>query len=673
MPLGDYLAGLGWFGLNLGTAAVATLLVTRRRLRGLTGEVLVLAVFLVALAVLFAIHVVPLALGVLAPGAPAVTGAVLCLALWRLLPAGRPAIEGPPVGPPSGRLAWAVAATAAAIALGALLAYTAAVALVPFTQVDVVNFHLPQLARWIQRGSLWHVDQFLAYQGQGNYPNTGDVVHLATVLPWREEFAVRYVALPFLLATGLGVYALARELRAPAASALTWAAVAVTIPSVATSNVDFELTDGIMYATFAAGVLFLTRHVRTRARVDLVLGGVGLGLSFGVKWYAVSAVVVVVAVWTGGLLLARRPWRPVLAGAARVTGLVVAFGGVWLVRNWVESGNPFFPVAVRVAGVTVFDAHYDLYRHLAGLRLLDYADQPSVLRHYAWPAFNRTLGLAWLLLVAGCLAALLSGLDRGRRLDRRVVGVVVCAALLALVYVATPYSALGGQGIPSQIGANTRYVVPALLLAAAVTAWLAGRLGRAAIVVDLLGLAAVADGLRRGFAPVEARHWLAGALAAAVVIAAWRAVGRRPASWALAGAGAAVLVGLAAGGYAAQRRFVAHRYRSPEPPLAWTSQPRHLRVGLAGLWDVNGLSPVYPSFGPRLHNRVDYVGPVREGMLVQYRTPGPFVAALRRGRYDLVVVGRAQDPVRTGVESWPPRAGYRLAAASPRLLLFEAK
>jgi hypothetical protein len=676
VPLGDYLAGVAWLGLSLGTVAVATALVARRRLAGLTGEVRLLAVFLVAIAALVGIHLLPLLLGVLTRATPVAAGALLCVALWRLLPVAPPSrLGGAPPGPPGSRPAWVVAALAAGAAAVGLLAYTAAVALVPFVQVDVVNFHLPGVARWIQSGSLWHADQFLAYQAQAYYPNTGDLVHLAAVLPWHQEFAVRYIALPFVAATGVGVYALARELRAPAPTAVIFAAVAVTLPTVLVSNVDFELTDAIMYATFVAGALFLARHVRTRAGIDLALAGIGLGLSFGVKWYAVSSVAVVVAVWAAGLLVARRGWRPVLGDVARLVGLVAAFGGIWLVRNWVEAGNPVFPVPVRVLGVTVFDAPYDLYRHLAGFTLLDYVDRPTILRVHAWPAFNRTLGLGWLVAVGGCLVAVGAALGRRRRLDGRVAAAIGAAALLAVAYVATPYSALGGRDVPAQIAANTRYAIPALLLALAVTAGTAGRLGRLAIAVDLLGLAAVADGVRRGFAPVEAKHWLAGALVGALGAAAfvaWRHARPLPRpGW--GAAAAAAILGLAAGGYAAQRRFVEHRYRAVEAPLAWTGQAAHRRVALAGLWDVDGLSPVYPAFGPRLGNRVEYVGPVRRGMLMQYRAPAPFVAALGRGRYDLVVVGRAREPVATGVERWPLLAGYRQVAASPRLLLFQAR
>jgi hypothetical protein len=360
----------------------------------------------------------------------------------------------------------------------------------------------------------------------------------------------------------------------------------------------------------------------------------------------------------------------VLADAGKVVAVVALAGGVWVVRNWVESGNPVFPQRVHVFGVTIFDAPFDFYRYYAGHSLLDFLDQPSMLRRFVWPDFNRTWSFGWWLLVAGCLIALARAV-RPRHRDARVVAVVVAAIVLAVVYLATPYTALGVRLNVFNVAANTRYAVPALLLATGATAWTAGRLGRAGLVVDVLALAAVADCVRRGYGPVGAKHWIVAAVVVGVVAAGWVAWRRlRPRAWALAGAAATLLVGAAAAGYGAQRRFIEHRYPGIEPPLAFINDQHHHRVGLAGLWTGDGLAPPYPSFGPRLRNRVDFVGPFRRGRLAQYPTPGPFVAALRRGRYDLVLVGLARGPGLTDAVLWPPRAGYREVARSPRLVLF---
>jgi hypothetical protein len=687
MPLDDYLVGLAWFALSSATVVAATALVVRRRLGHLSGEPRALAIFLIAVGVLALEHLVPLALGVLTRATPSLTGLLLCLALLRLPRREARTPAGPPPAPPSPLSHSVLAALGIGAAATAIVAYAGAVAVQPFTHIDVVNFHLPNLARWIQSRSVWQIDQFLPYQAQGNYPNTGDLIQLAAALPWHNDFAVRWVGLPFVVMTAVAVYALARELGAPTASAALFGAVAVTIPSVAVGTIDFELPDTIMYATFVSGVVFLLRYVRTRDPGDLLLAGLGLGLAFGVKWYAVTSVAVVVAVWGVGMLLARRPRRRVLADGALLGGVILACGGFWLVRNLVESGNPVFPQRIAPLGISIFDAPYDRYRELAGFSLAEYLGEPAVWRRRVLPAFHATLGAAWIVGALGLVAAVVAAAVRrsgARDRDWRVLGTAVTAVLLAAVYVATPYSALGAEGDPSGVQANTRYVVPAVLLGLGLAAWLAGRLGRAGIVVPFAGVVAVADGIRRDFEPVEARHvLLAGAALGAAAAAgwAWVALRRRP-GWrhpprvALGAAGCALALGIVTpAGYALERRFNDHRYRVVEAPLAWARDGGERRIGLAGLWDVNGLSPVLPAFGPRLGNRVEFVGRFRREMLHEHQRADPFVEDLRRGRYDLLVVGRALLPgtPRGDLEGWARAAGYDEVARTHRLVLFRRR
>jgi hypothetical protein len=112
-----------------------------------------------------------------------------------------------------------------------------------------------------------------------------------------------------------------------------------------------------------------------------------------------------------------------------------------------------------------------------------------------------------------------------------------------------------------------------------------------------------------------------------------------------------------------------------EAPLAFAPDGRERRIGLAGLWDVNGLSPVLPAFGPRLRNRVEFVGPFRREMLHEHERAGAFVEELRRGRYDLLVMGRAVLPgtPRRDLEAWARAAGYDEVARTHRLVLMRRR
>ena len=93
-------------------------------------------------------------------------------------------------------------------------------------------------------------------------------------------------------------------------------------------------------------------------------------------------------------------------------------------------------------------------------------------------------------------------------------------------------------------------------------------------------------------------------------------------------------------------------------------------VGLAGLWDDAGISPVLPAFGPRYANRVSYVGRDDDDVLRRYTAEPEFAAALERGGYDLLVIGRGR-PEAPGVPElgWARAAGYEPVAESDRLVL----
>ena len=472
--------------------------------------------------VLVGVHLVPLGLGVL--GRPSVVAtAAAAAALSLLVPAGAAAPAAAEEASGGDRPAsWALAAVAVAavcvVELGFVLRHVAETP----QGIDALTFHVPGVARWIQLGSMWQIDQFVPLLAHGDYPNNGDVVLLSAVLPFHDDFLLRLVFVPFLALTGVAVYALAQELRAPAAAAALFAAVAVALPNVSVDATVNTLPDTVFFLSFVGGVLFLLRHQRTGRTSELVLAGISLGLGFGTKWFGVSSVVATLVVWAGATLLAGRRVATVARQGAALIGLVAATGGIWLVRNLLESGNPIFPQKVAVLGWTIFDAPPDVLREAGGFTIAHYIGRPGVWRSYLIPAFEHSLGLPGAVLAVGFLlgAGLAAwGLRRRSAGAGRALAVVVAAAVLAGVYAITPFTAFGPSGRPFLAFANVRYGVAALLLAAGLAAWSAARLGWARLALELAGVVAVFEGLDRGlglaFGTEELVIALAGGAAAA--------------------------------------------------------------------------------------------------------------------------------------------------------------
>ena len=261
--------------------------------------------------------------------------------------------------------------------------------------------------------------------------------------------------------------------------------------------------------------------------------------------------------------------------------------------------------------------------------------------------------------------------------DPRVLVLAATAAGLGLLYTVTPATALGLRGDPSLAHANTRYAVPALLIALPIAAWVAGRLPRVAGLLFEAALAAAAlTGAYRGYEVAGLRDIaLAAAGLAALAAAAWllwRLRARRAVL--AAGAVAAALAGLAAA-HRIEGAINDGRYRGIDRAVdtLLRAAPGDQHIGLAADWSVGGLSPVWPAFGTRIGNDVEYVGEFVDGFLTPYRSQARFQEALRHGAFDLLVVGRGfYPPQDTPEQRWAMNAGWRTIGLSPRLRVLAA-
>lgn len=643
----DYLEGAAFALVTLGACGFAGWLTVARRLPWLHGILHGLAVFLAVTGLVVGVHLLPGAFGVLSREM-VLTEALLVAFAARHLPA-RPAVPRPrDEREPLDMLAW-MGLTIAAVGALALVIQRSTQAV---DSVDALSTHLPAVARWIQEGTFWQLVQYAPDLSNATYPHNGAMLMLAAVLPWESTFLVRYVDVPFLVAAAAGVYAFARELRAPTGPAALAAAAFTCMAAVNEPALRQAQMDPPMLAWFAIGAVFLLRSARGAPLAETVLAGAGLGLAFGTKWYAVVYVPLLVLVW----LVARRgAWRE----AAVLIGTTTLTGGFWLVRNWVEAGNPLHPASVP----GLFDAPPDPLRERAGFTVSDYLFDGRIWTETFIPAWGENFGILMPLLLAAAVVALILG--------RREVRVVAGLALfMAALYTKLPDTAFGLPGEPRLVGANARYLVPALMGGAVGAAWLGNRWR---LPVSLLLLAGVVDGAIRSYGEPGAGDFLWAAVLLAVAGGLAVVLRRRTINPVVAAAG--VLLIVIGAGWEARNRDLVEPYRDIEPTIRYieASVPPGGRIALGKTWNTAGVAPTLPAFGPRLANRVEYLGTFVDGTLRRWRRREGFDRQVRQGRYDAVILGTGVPPQDGGEEpeaTWLRELGYSERERTPRLVLF---
>ncbi len=273
----------------------------------------------------------------------------------------------------------------------------------------------------------------------------------------------------------LGAAALARELGGRAVAGAV-AGLAVVVCPLAAISVHSLANDLVPVAGLVmAASLVLRARAPGAHRAALPLAGVALGLAMGSKYTAFAGAALVVV---GALVVGHR--RRVLWLAPGI----LALAGPWLLRNALELGNPLYPQRVRLAGVEVFEGGTGPYDELSGTVLAHLAHRRSDAIDL-W--FDLIRLLCWPLLIAAVLGAVLV-VPLRRRVDLPgALAAGILAAGLIGAYLVTPYSGGGIPPLVSVMGSNLRYVLPALLVGAAV---LAAVLPRPADLAVPMGLVA---------------------------------------------------------------------------------------------------------------------------------------------------------------------------------------
>ena len=684
MPLGEFVSGVLFYLVTLVASLVAAWLVVARRFSYMRPLPRLLAWMVVGTGALMYAEVIPAALGILSRWTAAATAlGWLALAIWVRRRAEGP-VDSPPPVPASSRLSVLVAA----VTVGAVLVYELArlrlLASHSLTEIDMLSFHLPGIARFIQTGSLWRVDQFLPGFATAQYPNNGDFLLLGAIIPWRDLAFVRFVPIPFFALSGVATYALGVELGAARAAAATMAAAATSLLAYAPLALE-GLPDPVSLALFVAALTFLAR-ARRIGGAELPLAGLAFGLALGTKWYAATGTAVVLAAWVV-LRLAAGQRRELLKHMGMILAMVSVGGGLWLLRNWIESGNPIYPKQVSPLGLHLFAGSKGDVIDKYGYTIANYLTDSHALSKYIWPGFRELVGPFGIVVVMGLVVSIVGFVRervRGRQGSNSCSRTVVIGAVLivlgnCVIYAITPGSAYGPKGRPIEAFTNIRWLMPGILVAAAVAARAVRDLGRAGIVLELGALygALYALGLTPDPLPSAGRVVAVAIFIALAAFASWqlrsafrafpRAVMARP--WAAGTLATLALALVVVVGRVDQVHFDTRTYAPYDPAFAWIDRYARAgdRIGIAGAWDTGGLAPTLPAFGPRLGNYVAYVGDPARASLHLPASESTFAADLRRGRYDVLVIG-AQLTGHTDV--WARRLGYVPITGDWHLLLF---
>ncbi|MDB5174468.1 MAG: hypothetical protein JWN51_3241 [Phycisphaerales bacterium] len=227
---------------------------------------------------------------------------------------------------------------------GYLFAYAYLQRFIPPVATDSLVYHLPTAVQWIQTGRLgiyptWYWNPAASYS-----PGTGSMFMAWWMVPAGNEVFVRFVQIPPLMFVFFLVVRLCR-LMGCGRTVAGLIAAAATLCRPLFSEALFQKDDLYVTAFVAAAVLALAQRP-ARERLGPWRVGVALGFVLASKYTALLVCPVF-------LFLVDSPFRArwKVRHWAVAAGLVLLMAAPWYVRNIVLTGNPLYPVDVRLPGL----------------------------------------------------------------------------------------------------------------------------------------------------------------------------------------------------------------------------------------------------------------------------------------------------------------------------------
>lgn len=234
-------------------------------------------------------------------------------------------------------------------------------AMSPQTDYDVVEYHLAGPKEWFQRGQIVR----LPHNVYTSFPCLSEMLVLSGMVLYGDwqwgALAGQAVLAGFAPLTALGLFAAGRRWFSEGAG---WVASLVYLTSPWTYRISIiAYAEGglscYLFAALYAFLMFRDRIVDSEPEVAkqssriAILAGLLSGSAMACKYTGLVSVVIPVAMLLIGM--AFRHSRTARIRHMALTACAFALGvcitvGPWLLKNTVETGNPVYPLAVRIFG-----------------------------------------------------------------------------------------------------------------------------------------------------------------------------------------------------------------------------------------------------------------------------------------------------------------------------------
>jgi len=219
-------------------------------------------------------------------------------------------------------------------------------------------YHLYFAARWWKAGRLVLIAAPFGENAATYFPANGDLWFTWLMASWGGDRLARIGQAPFLALAATAAYGCARYLgsgRSASVIATCWFVSSTPLLIYSFEpNVDTIFVAGYMLTTY-----FFLRGLRDDGDTAAIcLGALAAGGALGTKPVGLVFVPPLLALALVYVLCGSAPSRIKIIRASAIVLLPLMTGGYWYIRNFLVTGNPIYPLEVRLLGHTFWPGWY---------------------------------------------------------------------------------------------------------------------------------------------------------------------------------------------------------------------------------------------------------------------------------------------------------------------------
>jgi hypothetical protein len=222
---------------------------------------------------------------------------------------------------------------------------------------DCLNYHFVFPVEWLKHGNLDTPITISDDPSPSYYPINGSLFFLWLMLPLRNVFLADLGQVPFFVLGFLSVYAICKGAGIHRIYSFFAAVLFSLIPNYF-KQLELGYIDIMVAALFLASFKFLLDLYKDFSLKPLILFSLSLGLLLGTKTVALPYTGILLFFFLLSFLRLKNPFR--YSGYILLWFILIFLcGGYTYIRNLLQTGNPLYPLHLKIFGCTVLKGVMD--------------------------------------------------------------------------------------------------------------------------------------------------------------------------------------------------------------------------------------------------------------------------------------------------------------------------